>query len=152
MDIITKRFDELTLNELYTLLQARSEVFVMEQGILYQDMDEIDFSSTHLFLKENDKVCSYLRIIDPGIKYPETSVGRVLTLAPYRGRGYGRLLMEKAIDEARKFRRPVRIEAQAYLKDFYLSLGFKPVSEEFILEGIPHIEMILDQTEKESKE
>lgn len=143
MDIICKRFDELTLRELYAILQARSEVFVMEQTILYQDLDEIDFSSTHMFINEHNKLCSYLRIIDPGVKYPETSIGRVLTLKPYRNRGYGRLLMEKAIAEARKYGRPIKIEAQAYLKDFYLSLGFKTVSEEFILEGIPHIEMTL---------
>lgn len=144
MDIISKRFEELTLNELYTILQARAEVFVMEQNIVYLDMDEVDFSSTHMFIKENGKLCSYLRIIDPGIKYPETSIGRVLTLAPYRRRGFGRLLMEEAMAEARKYGRPIRIEAQAYLKEFYLSLGFKPVSDVFILEGIPHIEMLTE--------
>lgn len=144
MEIICKRFNELTLKELYGILQARSEVFVCEQNIIYQDMDEIDFSSTHLFIKEDGKICSYLRIIDEKVKYPELSVGRVLTLKPYRGRGYSRKLMELAIKMASQLSLPVKIEAQAYLKEFYLSLGFKQISDEFILEEIPHIEMLLE--------
>lgn len=143
MKIECKRFDELTINELYAILQARSEVFVTEQNIVYQDMDGIDFSSTHLFIKKNDKVISYLRIIDPGVKYPEVSIGRVLTLMPFRANGYARLLMERAIEMVQKECLPIKIEAQAYLRDFYLSLGFKQISDEYILEGIPHIEMLL---------
>ena len=144
MEIICKRFDELTLYELYSILQARSEVFVNEQNIVYQDMDEIDFSSTHLFISEAGMVCSYLRIIDAGVKYPEFSIGRVLTLKEYRGKGYSRKLMELAIAKIKERSMPIKIEAQAYLKDFYLSLGFKQISDEFILEGIPHIEMLLE--------
>lgn len=143
MDIIAKRFEQLSLHELYAILQARAEVFVCEQNIVYLDMDEIDFDSTHLFVKDNDRVVSYLRVIDPGVKYAEVSIGRVLTLAPWRGRGLARRLMLRAIDVAMQFQRPIRIEAQAYLKDFYVSLGFIPVSDEFILEDIPHIEMVL---------
>ena len=143
MEVVSKRFEELTLDELYAILRARAEVFVVEQNIIYLDMDGIDFRSTHLFVKESDMICSYLRIIDPDVKYPEMSIGRVLTLSAFRGRGYARRLMEIAIAEARAQGLPVRIEAQAYLKDFYLSLGFRAVSEEFILEDIPHIEMLL---------
>lgn len=144
MEIIRKRFEELTVSELYSILKARSEVFVTEQNIIYQDMDDIDFRSTHLFIVENDVICSYLRIIDAGVKYPEISIGRVLTLKPYRGRGFSRKLMDKAIEIGKEQSLPIKIEAQAYLKDFYLSLGFRQISEEFILEGIPHIEMILN--------
>lgn len=144
MEIICKRFNELSLDELYLILRARAEVFVVEQNIVYQDMDGIDFSSTHLYIKEGNRICSYLRIIDANVKYPEVSIGRVLTLKPYRGWGYARKLMETAIDKAKQYSLPVKIEAQAYLKDFYLSLGFKQVSDEFILEDIPHIEMILN--------
>lgn len=143
MEIISKRFEELTVSELYMILQARSEVFVNEQEIIYQDMDGLDLHSTHLFITENGKLCSYLRIIDEGAKYPEISIGRVLTLKPYRHRGLSRKLMETAIESVRERGRPVKIEAQSYLKNFYENLGFKALSDEFILEGIPHIEMIL---------
>lgn len=144
MEIISKRFNELSLNELYSILQARAEVFVTEQNIVYQDLDEIDFESTHLFIKEDGRVISYLRIIDAGVKYPEMSIGRVLTVKQYRGRGYARRLMEHALQTVRKAALPVKIEAQAYLTEFYLSLGFRSVSDIFILEGIPHIEMTLE--------
>ena len=148
MEIICKRFEELDLEELYSILRARSEVFVVEQNIIYQDMDGIDFRSTHLFIRENGKICSYLRIIDPGVKYPEVSIGRVLTLKPYRHRGYSRLLIEWGLKEAKKFSRPIKIEAQSYLRDYYLNLGFRQISNEFILEGIPHIEMIYEDWDK----
>ena len=143
MEIISKRFEGLTVNELYMVLQARSEVFVNEQEIIYQNMDGLDLRSTHLFITENGKLCSYLRIIDEGMKYPEISIGRVLTLKPYRHQGLSRKLMETAIESVRERGLPIKIEAQSYLKNFYENLGFKAISDEFILEGIPHIEMIL---------
>lgn len=144
MKIVCKSFGELTLCELYSILQARSEVFVNEQNIVYQDMDDIDFVSTHLFMSDGDTICSYLRIIPEKIKYSEASIGRVLTIEPYRRHGYSRKLMETAIKMIQRKSRPIKIEAQAYLTDFYKSLGFKQISAEFILEGIPHIEMILN--------
>ena len=144
MKIVCKRFEELSLHELYAILRARSEVFVMEQNIVYQDMDEIDFRSTHLFIEEEGEIASYLRIIDAGVKYPEISIGRVLTLKPYRRKGYSRRLMEIALEMTRNQNLPVKIEAQSYLESFYHSLGFKSISPEFILEGIPHIEMLLN--------
>ena len=146
MEIVKKRFSELTLEELYSILKVRAEVFVVGQNIIYQDMDGIDFSSTHLFIRENEQICSYLRIIDSGVKYKEMSIGRVLTIESQRGKGYARKLMELAIEDAEKRSQPVRIEAQAYLTDFYRSLGFKQVSDVFILEDIPHVEMILDES------
>ena len=149
MEIISKRFEELTVNELYMILQARSEVFVNEQEIIYQDMDGIDLCSTHLFITEKGKLCSYLRIIDEGVKYPEISIGRVLTLKPYRRRGLSRKLMEAAIEEVKERGLPIKIEAQAYLKEFYENLGFEAVSDEFILEGIPHVEMIYSRDVKQ---
>lgn len=146
MEIVCKRFDELTNGELYSILKARSEVFALEQNIPYQDMDDLDFCSSHIFATEGDTLCSYLRIIDAGVKYPEISIGRLLTLPQFRGRGLSRRLMKIAIEMAANLGIPVRIEAQAYLKDFYLSLGFRQISDEFILEGLPHVEMILDES------
>ena len=149
--IVIKNFSDLSINELYDILHARQEVFAIEQKILYQDLDYIDQNSIHLFITDNsnDKKCklkAYLRIIKPGVKYPEASIGRVLTLKEYRGSGLGREIMEAGIKEAvKKFGIPIKIEAQEYLRDFYISLGFEPISEPFILEGISHIEMILNK-------
>lgn len=144
MDIIIKRFGDLTLEELYGILHCRQEVFVVEQNIIYQDLDYIDQNSTHVFIKEGGKIASYLRIIDRGIKYPETSIGRVLTMPEFRHKGLSRKLMEIAILEVKTHNRmPIKIEAQEYLVEFYESLGFKPISASFILEGIPHVSMLL---------
>ena len=146
MEIVKKRFDELTLEELYGILHCRQEVFVVEQKIIYQDLDYKDQASTHIFLKIENKIAAYLRIIDPGIKYRETSIGRVLTIPDFRHKGLSRKLMEIAIQEVRrKNQMPIKIEAQEYLVKFYESLGFIPVSAPFILEGISHVSMILNQ-------
>ena len=96
MDIIIKKFDELTLNELYNILKLRSEVFVVEQKCIYQDLDDVDKTSFHFFIKdENDRIKSYLRILD---KDGETAqIGRVLTEEKERKKGYAYKLMEKGI-------------------------------------------------------
>lgn len=145
MEIKIKRFDELTTEELYEILQCRGEVFAVEQNIVYQDMDGIDKQSAHIFIIKDGRIASYLRLIDPGAKYKAASIGRVLTLKEFRGHGLARKLMIRAINEAFKTAPAIEIEAQAYLKDFYASLGFKAISDEFILEGIPHISMILER-------
>ena len=144
MEIVCKRFQELSLEELYGILHCRQEVFVVEQNIIYQDLDYLDQRSTHLFFKHEGKVVAYLRIIDPGVKYKETSIGRVLTIEDYRHRGLSRKLMEEAIQKVKERNEmPIKIEAQEYLEKFYLSLGFETISEPFILEGISHVSMIL---------
>ena len=146
INFICKKFEKLTVEELYEILHARKEVFALEQEIRYQDLDFIDQDSLHLFIHDNKgkKVKTYLRIIKPGVKYPETSIGRVLTLPEFRGKGLGRLIMENGIIEAkRNFGSPIKIEAQQYLVKFYESLGFESISQPFILEGINHVEMIL---------
>ena len=144
MEFVSKRFEELTLEELYGILHCRQEVFVVEQNIIYQDLDYIDQSSLHMFFKHEGEIVSYLRIIDAGVKYKETSIGRVLTIPAYRHRGLSRNLMELAISEVIKGgNMPIKIEAQEYLVEFYETLGFQPISEPFILEGIPHVSMLL---------
>lgn len=142
---IFKRFYELNLDELYLILHGRQEVFTIGQGIIYQDLDFIDQKSIHVILKnpENGELISYARIIEPGVKYPETSLGRVLTMPTYRRKGFNRFLMKETLKKAVKlFGLPIRIEAQEYLTRFYDSLGFKAISDVFILEGIPHVEMV----------
>ena len=146
MELVIKRFEDLTLEELYGIIHCREEVFVVEQNIIYQDLDYLDQNSTHVFVKVNGTVVSYLRIIDPGIKFKETSIGRVLTMKGFRHKGLSRDLMEVAIKEVRaRNQMPVKIEAQEYLVKFYESLGFESKSEPFILEGIPHVTMLLKE-------
>ena len=147
MKVCFKEFRDLSPDELYRILRGRQEVFTFEQGIIYQDMDFIDQESVHAFIRneETGDICAYLRIIRPGIKYPESSMGRLFTLSAYRRCGLGREIMEKAISFAGdNFGFPIRIEAQEYLVNFYKSLGFKAISAPFILEGLSHVEMILE--------
>ena len=143
MDIIIKKFDELTLNELYKIMQLRSQVFVVEQNCIYQDLDDIDKISYHLFIKgNNDMIKAYLRIFE---KDKETAqIGRVVTEEKERKKGYATKLMEKGIqlikNEMKKDK--VYLEGQVYCKDLYLKLGFEIISDEFLEDGIPHYKMI----------
>ena len=144
MDIIIKKFDELTLNELYKIMQLRSQVFVVEQNCIYQDLDDIDKISYHLFIKgNNDMIKAYLRIFE---KDKDTAqIGRVVTDEKERKKGYATKLMEKGIqlikNEMKKNK--VYLEGQVYCKDLYLKLGFEIISDEFLEDGIPHIKMEL---------
>ena len=143
MDIIIKKFDELSLNELYKIMQLRSQVFVVEQNCIYQDLDDIDKISYHLFIKgNNDTIKAYLRIFE---KDKDTAqIGRVVTDEKERKKGYATKLMEKGIqlikNEMKKNK--VYLEGQVYCKDLYLKLGFEIISDEFLEDGIPHYKMI----------
>lgn len=144
MEINIKRFEELSTTELYEILRCRAEVFVVEQNCPYQDLDMADMHSTHVYIEDNGRIKSYLRVIDPGIKYPSAaSIGRVLTMREHRGAGLTRLLMGEAIKIARSLSPKIEIEAQSYLCDFYKSLGFVEASGEFMLDGIPHLSMTM---------
>lgn len=143
MDIIIKKFDELTLNELYNIMKLRSQVFVVEQNCVYQDIDDIDKISYHLFIKgNNDIIKVYLRIFE---KDKDTAqIGRVVTDEKERKKGYATKLMEKGIDLIKNGMKKNRIylEGQVYCKNLYLNLGFKIISDEFLEDGIPHYKMI----------
>lgn len=136
-----KTFQELTTDELYELLRVRSEVFVVEQNCVYQDMDYDDQKSIHLWLTANNKVVALARVCPAGTHMKEISIGRVITTE--RGKGYGRQIMLHAIDAAVEYfdAKLIDIEAQVYAKGFYERVGFHPSSEPFILDGIPHIKM-----------
>lgn len=139
-----KKFKELTAKEVYEILRIRSEIFVVEQECPYQDPDSKDENSHHLFVYEDEKIVAYLRILEKGISYDEISIGRVLIDKDYRGRGLARKLMLEAIRfiESNLNEKEIKISAQAYLKDFYKSLGFKDVSEVYLEDNIPHIDML----------
>ena len=144
MDIKIKRFEDLTTSELYEILRCRAEVFVVEQNCDYQDLDMLDMASTHLYIEADGKIMAYLRVIDPGVKYSAASIGRVLTMKEFRGQGLTRLLMSEAIRIGKSLCDIIEIEAQAYLTEFYNSLGFRRTSDVFILAGIPHVSMVLN--------
>lgn len=144
MDLFVKRFKELSVEELYKILQVRVEVFVIEQNCIYQEIDDKDQYSYHVFLKDDEGIKAYLRVIDKGVSFEEVSIGRVLTLE--RGCGLGNRIIFEGIKVAKERMNADRIiiEAQTYAKEFYEKVGFKQVSEEFLEDGIPHIQMILE--------
>ena len=139
-----KRFEEMTTTELYEILRMRSEVFVVEQTCIYQDLDLKDKKAYHLFCENNGEIAAYLRILDKGVSYPEISIGRVLTRETNRRIGLAREMMQKAISfvEEELSEMQIRISAQLYLKQFYESLGFLITSEVYLEDDIEHIEMV----------
>ena len=136
-----KTFQELTTNELYELLRVRSEVFVVEQNCVYQDLDYDDQNSIHLWLTEDEKVVALARVCPAGSHMTEISIGRVITTE--RGKGFGKQIMLHAIDAAVEHfgATLIDIEAQEYAKGFYEVTGFRQSSDTFMLDGIPHIKM-----------
>lgn len=144
-----KWFNELTTDELYELLRIRSEVFVVEQNCVYQDMDGDDQKSVHLWLTVAEKVVALARVCPAGTHMDEISIGRVITTE--RSKGYGKQVMIHAIDTAIEYFGATRIdiEAQEYARGFYEGVGFKQSSNTFMLDAIPHIKMTW---EKEGKD
>lgn len=140
-----KTFNNLSNIELYHILRLRSEVFIIEQQCIYQDLDGKDLKSHHLTAWDGDNLVAYTRIVPPGISFLEVSIGRVLTSPLYRGIGAGIALMQKSIEKVYETygKNPIRIGAQLYLKKFYENLGFAKDSEQYLEDDIPHIEMIL---------
>lgn len=142
-----KSFEELTTTELYAILQLRSEVFVVEQNCVYLDIDGKDKKSFHLMAWQGDDLAAYTRLVPPGISFTEASIGRVLSSPKYRGLGIGITLMQKSIHHTLESyaTNKIRIGAQLYLKKFYESFGFITHGDEFLEDGIPHIEMLLEK-------
>ena len=144
LEIKVKSFDELTIQELYDVLQLRSEVFVVEQDCVYQDLDGKDQKALHVLGFKNDKLVGYTRIFKPGIYFEESSIGRVVVAKNERKYKYGYDLMNASIEAIKKhFKKSViKISAQCYLKTFYNNVGFEEVGQEYLEDGIPHIAMI----------
>jgi ElaA protein len=142
--IVWKKLSELSGAETHEMLKARAAVFVVEQNCFYQDPDDHDSTAWHLFLRINNELAGYARVVAPGRKYPQPSIGRVMTTLPYRSRKLGRPLMREAIrfTEAEYPGQGIQIGAQAHLKEFYGSVGFQQVGEVYDEDGIPHIDMI----------
>jgi len=140
-----KKFDNLTPNELYSVLQLRNEVFVVEQNCVFQDADNKDQDSHHLMGWDNEMLVAYARIVPLGIAYDSfPSIGRVVTSPKLRRSGLGKILMQQSIEHLQKLlgESSIKLGAQLYLKNFYESFGFVQSSEVYMEDGIPHIEMV----------
>ena len=138
-----KRFNELSTSELYSLLQLRSEVFVVEQNCVYQDVDGKDNKAIHVLGYLDNELASYSRIFDKGIYFEEASIGRVVVSPKHRDKKLGHDLMQVSIAAVNEHFKEhnITISAQEYLKKFYESHGFVQTSEMYLEDDIPHIQM-----------
>ena len=134
-----RAFGELSVVDLYAIVALRERVFVVEQTCAYLDADGLDLASRHLWA-EADSVVAYLRIVPPGARFTELSLGRIVTAPELRGTGLGRALVQRGLDAVGAV--PVRISAQAHLERFYGGFGFRRASEPYLEDGIPHLEML----------
>ena len=141
-----KAFESLTPGELYSILQLRNQVFVVEQNCVYQDCDDKDREAHHFMGWMEKKLVAYTRLLPAGVAYKEISIGRVVTSPIARGTGTGKELMTRSIEKIQSLfgNSPIQIGAQLYLKRFYESLGFIQNSEVYLEDGIDHIKMIRD--------
>lgn len=139
-----KTFDQLSTKELYQILKIRQEVFIVEQTCYYLDADDADDSSVHIWAEIEGKIVAYCRIFDAGVKYPESSIGRVLTHPQFRSLKLGKTLMKIALSsiKGRFGDLPVRISAQDYLLKFYEDFGFVDTGKHYLEDEIPHTEML----------
>jgi ElaA protein len=140
----TKTFYKLTNLELYKILQLRSQVFVVEQDCIYQDLDDKDQKATHIFLKDADEIVTYLRVFKPGDYFENAAIGRIVTHPKYRGNKYGVEAILKAINHIINgwHEQFIEISAQKHLKNYYNRLGFEQISDVYLEDGIPHIRML----------
>ena len=141
-----KTFDQLSLNEFYSILKLRIDIFVVEQNCPYPELDNKDQLAHHLFCINNNEVIAYTRIFKPGDYYVQAAFGRVVVHENFRKQELGKKLIEQTINETYKLygKTPIKIGGQVYLKKFYESFGFQQKGEGYLEDGIPHIYMILD--------
>lgn len=146
MSWIIKKFDELTPNALYKILQERINVFVVEQNCPYEECDDKDLKALHLYLEENGHIAAYCRLLYPGVSYNEAAIGRVLINEKYRRKGLATKMLKKAIEiiEEEMEQKSIKLSAQVYAKNLYEEVGFKECSEIYSEDGIPHVEMVYE--------
>jgi ElaA protein len=140
---VTKKFDALSVVELYQILRLRSEIFVVEQNCVYQDLDNKDQKALHLFGEYDGKIIAYSRLFKAGDYFDYSSIGRVVVDENYRDKKFGHELIKQGIAEIRNHfnEENITISAQLYLKKFYETHGFIQTSEMYLEDDIPHIEM-----------
>lgn len=144
MEVKVKRFSELTLDELYEIMKARQEVFVVEQSCVYLDADGKDKNAYHVFIEENGKILAALRVLDKGEACDDALIGRVITTK--RGAGLGEKILKVGIDVARErfHADKIRVIAQVQASGFYKKFGFKQVSDIYLKDNIERCEMLLE--------
>ena len=139
-------FNELNTKELYEISRVRSEIFVVEQEILYNDFDRKDYKAIHLSGFIEEELVAYARIFDKGDYYDDhTGFGRVAVIEKERGNNYGKELVKKCVEVCKKNfdKQEIKISAQAYLEKFYIDLGFERRGEGYMEDGIPHCAMFI---------
>ena len=147
MNKVIKNFSELSTEEIYNILKLRSEVFVVEQNCVYQDIDEKDKKATHLFIEKNNEIIAYTRIFKKGYYYEENpSIGRVVVSKKERGKNLGKEIMKKSIYYIKENmdEKKIELSAQKYLDKFYKELQFYSEGEDYLEDGIPHQRMFYD--------
>ena len=144
MELHVKRFRELTVDELYDLLKLRTDVFVVEQRCPYPELDGLDREAVHVWLSDGEGVAACLRVMDRGAESEYVSIGRVV--AARRRQGLGSRVLAEGIRAARTCfgAEKIYLEAQTYARGLYEKQGFRAISEEFLLDGIPHVKMLLE--------
>ncbi|WFA03575.1 GNAT family N-acetyltransferase [Bacillus sp. HSf4] len=145
-----KSFEGLSKDELYRIIKLRIDVFVVEQNCPYHELDHLDELAHHLFLEEKGEILAYCRLFPGGAVYEEASIGRVIVRKEDRGKRYAQTLLEKALGflESEWREKAVKISAQDHLRSFYSSFGFKEVSEVYLEDGIPHVDMLKNVQQK----
>jgi ElaA protein len=142
MRLEVKAWDQLSRKEINDIFSLRSEVFVVEQECIYQDIDGKDEKADHVLLIINNELVGYTRVFNENIYFKEASFGRAVVKKNYRGEGYGHLLVEKSLEHLKTNKQsPIKISAQSHLKEFYSSHGFVAKGEEYMEDGIPHTAM-----------
>lgn len=143
--VSVKKFNELTTDQLYGILQLRSQVFVVEQDCVYQDIDGKDQKALHILGIKNNAIIAYTRAFKPGDYFKEASIGRVVVSHEERHHKYGYDIMKASIKAIHNHynQTTIKLSAQTYLKEFYNNLGFMEVGDEYLEDEIPHVAMIL---------
>ena len=144
LETTIKKFEALTTNELYAILKLRSEVFVVEQDCVYQDLDDKDKKALHVIGWFDSTIVAYTRVFDINLYFNEASIGRVVVNQKYRSKGFGKDIMEASIIAIKSHynQTKIKISAQTYLIKFYNELGFKEQGKPYLEDGIPHTVMI----------
>ena len=144
MELTVKTFDELSTRQLYEILKVRAEVFVVEQNCRYNDLDDRDMKSIHVFLTDGDSIVAYLRVLPEGVYDENVRIGRVISTK--RGMGLGAKVLRAGLDVAKERlgAESVTISAQTHAIGFYEKAGFKTVSDVYLEEDIPHVKMVIE--------
>ena len=145
MELIVKHFDELTARELFDLYKLRVSVFVVEQNCPYQEVDDADRMSYHVWLRDENGIAACLRVIPAGVSFEDVSIGRVIAVRRRCGLGTRIVAEGLRVAQEKLGAQRVTIEAQTYARALYENLGFRRTSEEFLEDGIPHIRMLWEK-------